>query len=83
MTVYADVTDEELKRRGLLIMTVNGIGAVLQANYVTLYLIYAPKEKRIKYFKLVAILDVGCLALVILVVLLAFQQNFRIAIVGL
>ncbi|KAK9136853.1 hypothetical protein Sjap_007447 [Stephania japonica] len=71
-----------LKPGGLLIMTVNGTGAVLQAIYVTLYLIYAPKEKRIKYLKLVGILDVGCLALVILVVLLAIHGNVRIAVVG-
>ncbi|KAK9161602.1 hypothetical protein Syun_007943 [Stephania yunnanensis] len=71
-----------LKPGGLLIMTVNGTGAVLQAIYVTLYLIYAPKEKRIKYLKLVGALDVGCLALVILVVLLAIHGSARITVVG-
>lgn len=36
-----------LKPGGLLIVTVNGAGAVLEAIYVTLYIIYAPKDTRV------------------------------------
>lgn len=36
-----------LKPGGLLIMTVNGAGAVLQFVYVVLFLIYAPKDKKV------------------------------------
>ena len=32
---------------GLLIVTVNGVGAVSQLEYVTLFLIYAPKEIKV------------------------------------
>lgn len=32
---------------GLLVMTVNGAGAVLQFIYVTLFIIYAPKDKKV------------------------------------
>jgi hypothetical protein len=36
-----------LKPGGLLVVTVNGAGAALQAAYVTLYLIYAPRETKV------------------------------------
>ena len=36
-----------LKPDGLLIVTVNGAGAVLEAIYVILYLIYAPKKTKV------------------------------------
>ncbi|CAD6341634.1 unnamed protein product [Miscanthus lutarioriparius] len=38
---------------GLLVITVNGAGAALEAVYVTLYLIYAPRETKAKMGKLV------------------------------
>lgn len=37
-----------LKPNGLLIVTVNAAGAVLQFVYVTLFLIYAPKDIKVK-----------------------------------
>lgn len=36
-----------LKPGGLLVVTVNGIGSLLQAIYVALFLIYAPRETRV------------------------------------
>ena len=33
---------------GLLVITVNGAGAALEAVYVTLYLIYAPRETKVR-----------------------------------
>lgn len=36
-----------LKPGGLLIVTVNGAGAGLEAIYVTLYIIFAPKDTRV------------------------------------
>lgn len=36
-----------LKPGGLLVVTVNGAGAVLQAVYVTLFLVYAPKDTKV------------------------------------
>lgn len=36
-----------LKPGGLLVMTVNGAGAALQLSYVILFLIYAPKDKKV------------------------------------
>ncbi|OMP03250.1 SWEET sugar transporter [Corchorus olitorius] len=67
---------------GLLVMTVNGAGAVFQLIYVTLFLIYAPKDKKVKTAKLVAILNVGFLGAVIAVTLLAIHGNMRLTFVG-
>ncbi|XP_028065293.1 bidirectional sugar transporter SWEET16-like [Camellia sinensis] len=36
-----------LKPGGLLILTVNGAGAVLQFIYVTLFLVYAPRDIKV------------------------------------
>jgi len=36
-----------LKPGGLLVVTVNGAGAALEAAYVTLYLVYAPRETKV------------------------------------
>ncbi|EOY11538.1 hypothetical protein QUC31_009429 [Theobroma cacao] len=67
---------------GLLVTTVNGAGAIFQLIYVTLFLIYAPKDKKIKTAKLVAVLDVGFLGAVIAVTLLAIHGSMRLTFVG-
>ncbi|XVF41850.1 hypothetical protein PTKIN_Ptkin01aG0313700 [Pterospermum kingtungense] len=67
---------------GLLVMTVNGAGAIFQLIYVTLFLIYAPKDKKVKTAKLVAVLDVGFLGAVIAVTLLAIHGKTRLTFVG-
>ena len=38
-----------LKPGGLLVLTVNGAGAVMQLIYVTLFLVYAPKEVKVMH----------------------------------
>ncbi|KAJ9180285.1 hypothetical protein P3X46_008552 [Hevea brasiliensis] len=72
-----------LKPGGLLVVTVNGIGAFFQFIYVTLFLIYAPKNKKVKAAKLVALLNVGFLGAVITVTLLAMHGKLRLTFVGL
>ncbi|XVF06015.1 hypothetical protein REPUB_Repub06bG0011700 [Reevesia pubescens] len=67
---------------GLLIMTVNGAGAVFQLIYVILFIMYAPKEKKVKTAKLVAVLNVGFLGAVIAVTLLAMHGKMRLTFVG-
>lgn len=71
-----------MKPGGLVVATVNGAGAALQFIYVSLYLIYAPKDKKVKTAKLVAILDVGFLGAVIAITLLAMHGNLRLTFVG-
>ncbi|KAL5786788.1 hypothetical protein ACOSQ2_009180 [Xanthoceras sorbifolium] len=73
-----------MKPGGLLIITVNGAGSVLQLTYVIIFLIYAPRNKKIKTAKLVAILDVGFLGTVIAVTLLVIHRlSIRLTFVGL
>ncbi|KAF8721088.1 hypothetical protein HU200_023504 [Digitaria exilis] len=95
-----------LKPGGLLIVTVNGAGAALEATYVTLFLIYAPKETKVRYssvhvssvatypdetelngisakiVKLVLAVNVGFLAAVVLVTLVALHGGVRLVVVG-
>ncbi|KAK3041928.1 hypothetical protein RJ639_002236, partial [Escallonia herrerae] len=71
-----------LKPDGLLVVTVNGAGAALQFIYVTLFLIYAPKDTKVKSMKLVATLNMGFLGSVIAVTLLAFHGSLRLTFVG-
>ncbi|XP_058226154.1 bidirectional sugar transporter SWEET16-like isoform X4 [Rhododendron vialii] len=71
-----------LKPGGLLIVTVNAAGAVLQFVYVTLFLIYAPKNIKVKSMKLVGIFDVFFLGTVIGVALGAIHGSLRLTIVG-
>ncbi|KAI9187409.1 hypothetical protein LWI28_027805 [Acer negundo] len=72
-----------LKPGGFLVMTVNGAGAILQFTYITLFLIYAPREKKIKTAKLAVILDVGFLGMVFAITLLAMHKlSLRLTFVG-
>ncbi|XP_042516765.1 bidirectional sugar transporter SWEET16-like [Macadamia integrifolia] len=71
-----------MKPGGLLIATVNGAGAFLQFIYVTLFLIYAPKETKVKSMKLVAVLNVGFFGLVVGLSLLVIHGGLRLTVVG-
>ncbi|RLN16414.1 bidirectional sugar transporter SWEET16-like [Panicum miliaceum] len=71
-----------LKPGGLLVVTVNGAGAALEAAYVTLYLIYAPRETKAKMRKLVLAVNVGFLAAVVVVTLAALHGGVRLLAVG-
>ncbi|XXG84275.1 hypothetical protein AAC387_Pa10g1823 [Persea americana] len=71
-----------VKPGGLLIVTVNGAGTVLEAIYVTLYIIFAPKDTRVKMIKLVALLNIGSLGVVIAVTLLAIHGSLRLLVLG-
>ncbi|XP_044499627.1 bidirectional sugar transporter SWEET17-like [Mangifera indica] len=66
-----------------LVATVNGFGALVEAVFVILFLIYAPsKQIRDRTAVLVGILDVGFLATAILVTRLALQGELRTIALG-
>ncbi|KAG8063423.1 hypothetical protein GUJ93_ZPchr0003g18250 [Zizania palustris] len=71
-----------LKPGGLLIVTVNGAGAALEAVYVALYLAYAPRETKAKMAKLVLAVNVGFLAAAVVVALVALHGGVRLFAVG-
>ncbi|PON62024.1 SWEET sugar transporter [Parasponia andersonii] len=70
------------KPGGLLVATVNGFGIVVEAIFVSLFLLYAPAKIRVKTAILVGILDVGFLAAAILVTRLALEGDVRIDAIG-
>nr|QBP37017.1 SWEET16-like bidirectional sugar transporter [Nepenthes sp. MF-2019] len=67
---------------GLLVVTVNGAGAILQFIYVALFLIFAPMDTKVKSIKLVAVLNVGFPASVVALALFAIHGSPRLAFVG-
>ncbi|PKA58419.1 Bidirectional sugar transporter SWEET16 [Apostasia shenzhenica] len=71
-----------LKPDGLLVVTVNGTGTVLQAIYVLLYLFYAPKETRRRMAKWVGLLNLGAVGVVILITYFAIKGNSRLLAIG-
>ncbi|KAJ0977744.1 hypothetical protein J5N97_013218 [Dioscorea zingiberensis] len=71
-----------LKPGALLVVTVNGIGTLLQAIYVVLYLIYAPKETRAKMAKVVGTMNIGFFGVVVLVTLLTIHGSLRLLVIG-
>ncbi|KAI3936383.1 hypothetical protein MKW98_000657 [Papaver atlanticum] len=71
-----------LKPGGMLIVTVNGAGAILQAIYVTLFIIYAPKDSKVKHLKLAGIFNVGFYTTVVLITFLATHGGVRLTVVG-
>ncbi|KAJ6694512.1 hypothetical protein OIU85_005216 [Salix viminalis] len=71
-----------LLKPAILIVTVNGAGAIFQLTYVTIFLVYATRDKKIKTARLVAILNVGFLGAVIAVTILAMHGGLRITFVG-
>lgn len=71
-----------LKPGGLLIVTVNGVGAALQAIYVTLFICFASKDKRINMIKLAAGLNIGLMGILMMVILLAIHGRMRLIVVG-
>uniref|UniRef100_A0A5B6ZE02 Bidirectional sugar transporter SWEET n=2 Tax=Davidia involucrata TaxID=16924 RepID=A0A5B6ZE02_DAVIN len=70
------------KPGGLLVATVNGFGIIVETIYVAIFLIYAPSKMRAKTSILVAILDVGLLAVAIVVTRLALRGDIRIDAIG-
>ncbi|KAM7478332.1 hypothetical protein LguiA_026545 [Lonicera macranthoides] len=67
---------------GLLVVTVNGAGAALQFIYVVLFLIYSPKDTKIKSLKLAGLLNIGFFGAVIIITLLAFHGGVKLTFVG-
>ncbi|KAL7084078.1 hypothetical protein ACP275_14G202600 [Erythranthe tilingii] len=71
-----------LKTDGLLVVTVNGVGAGLNLLYVILFLIYSPKHTKVKSVKLVGIVNVGFLGGVIIVTMVGLRGGIRLTLVG-
>ncbi|CAM8911606.1 unnamed protein product [Rhodiola kirilowii] len=71
-----------LKPGGLLIYSVNGIGSVFEVIYVSLFLIYAPKDKRISVMKWVGSLNIGAYGVFVGIAMFALHGSLRLTVVG-
>lgn len=71
-----------LNPNGFLILTVNGVGAALQFIYVTIFLIYAPRDRKVKTARLIGMVNVGFLGSVIALTLLAIREEIKLTFVG-
>lgn len=71
-----------IKPGGLLISTVNGAGAVLEAVYVILFIIHAPAGTKIKTVVLALLVDIVFFTAVFLVTFLTLNQEMRINVIG-
>ncbi|KAL5983699.1 hypothetical protein ACLOJK_017790 [Asimina triloba] len=67
---------------GLLIVTVNSVGAVLELTYVGLFLTYAPKGAKMKTLISALILDVVFLGGAISVTSLVLRERLRLTVIG-
>ncbi|XP_047336391.1 bidirectional sugar transporter SWEET17 [Impatiens glandulifera] len=67
---------------GLLVATVNGFGIFVESIFILLFLIYAPSRMRMKRAYLVAFLNVGVFATILLVTQLALEEYDRLIVIG-
>ncbi|KAL7106451.1 hypothetical protein ACP275_07G114900 [Erythranthe tilingii] len=71
-----------LKTNAYMIVSINGIGCVIEAIYLLIYLIYAPNKAKIFTMKLIIVFNVGGLGLITAVSLVAFKGSKRVSFVG-
>ncbi|KAM0867010.1 hypothetical protein ACQ4PT_042286 [Festuca glaucescens] len=71
-----------LKSGAELLLTINGVGCVIETLYIAMYLLYAPKSARLLTAKLFLGLDVGLFGLIALVTMLVSRGDLRVHLVG-
>nr|DAD37953.1 TPA_asm: hypothetical protein HUJ06_008594 [Nelumbo nucifera] len=71
-----------LKNEGAMLETINGIGCSIEAIYITIYLVYAPKEARVFTLKLLLLLNVGAYGLILLLTFLLTNGSRQVMVVG-
>ncbi|KAL0402777.1 UNVERIFIED_CONTAM: Bidirectional sugar transporter NEC1 [Sesamum radiatum] len=71
-----------LKTNAYMIVSINGIGCVIETTYLFMYIMYASKKAKLFTIKLVLLFNFGGMGLVILVSLLAYKGSKRVSLVG-
>ncbi|KAI3470277.1 hypothetical protein Pfo_026940 [Paulownia fortunei] len=71
-----------LKTNAYMIISINGIGCVIEAIYLFIYLIYAPKKAKIFTMRLILLFNIGGLGAIMIVSLLVFKGPKRVSLVG-
>ncbi|KAL5211803.1 hypothetical protein ABZP36_022650 [Zizania latifolia] len=65
-----------------LLITINGVGCVIEAVYIAMYLGYAPKRARLLAARMLLGLNVGLFGLIALVTLLLSKGALRVHVLG-
>ncbi|EYU30738.1 hypothetical protein ABFS82_08G203600 [Erythranthe guttata] len=71
-----------LKTNAYMIVSINGIGCVIEAIYLLIYLMYAPKKSKIFTMRLIVFFNIGGLGLMTAVSQLGFKGPKRVSFVG-
>jgi solute carrier family 50 (sugar transporter) len=73
-----------VKSNALLLVTVNGVGCVIETAYIAMYLAYAPKASRVVTAKVLLGLNVGLFGAVALVTMLLSSKGtaLRVHVLG-
>ncbi|XP_047945435.1 bidirectional sugar transporter NEC1-like [Salvia hispanica] len=71
-----------LKTNAYMIVSINGIGCVIEALYIFLYILYAPNKIKIFTMRWILLFNGGGLGVIMLVSLLAVNGSKRVALVG-
>ncbi|KAL6582404.1 Neuroendocrine convertase 1 [Orobanche minor] len=71
-----------IKTNAYMIVSINGIGCVIEAIYLSIYVMYAPKKAKIFTMRMIFLFNVGGLGLIMAVSLLATKGARRVSFVG-
>ncbi|QCD76498.1 bidirectional sugar transporter N3-like [Vigna unguiculata] len=69
-------------KHSLLIITINSFGCVTEIIYILIFVKYADRDAKNLTIKLFAVMNLGCLASIVLVVRCAVDQSKRVLIIG-
>ncbi|XVF72545.1 hypothetical protein PTKIN_Ptkin12aG0129600 [Pterospermum kingtungense] len=70
------------KQDGVMLITINSIGCLIESMYLLFYMVYATKSARIYTTKLLIFFNIGALGLIILLTLVFSKGSHRVTIVG-
>jgi solute carrier family 50 protein (sugar transporter) len=65
-----------------LLVTINGVGCVIETVYLAMYLAYAPKSARMLTAKMLLGLNIGLFGVIALVTLLLSRGELRVHVLG-
>lgn len=71
-----------LKSGAELLVTINGVGCVIETVYLGMYLVYAPRAARVLTAKMLLGLNVGVFGLVALVTMVLSNGGLRVRVLG-
>ncbi|XP_058076342.1 bidirectional sugar transporter SWEET9-like [Magnolia sinica] len=71
-----------LKTNGVMLITINTMGCAIEATYIAMYVVYAPRSAKIFTSKLLLLLNAGAYGLILLFTLMLVRGPRRVSIVG-